>query len=68
MIPATLESLERETRWHGFSMPSERLTGALLRLLAATKPGGRLLELGRGAGLATIRFRDPWTFRCLPYR
>ncbi len=37
----------------GFDMPSEADTGALLRLLAAAKPGGRLLELGTGTGLAT---------------
>lgn len=58
MIPATLEVLERETVRHGFSMPSERLTGELLRLLAATKPGGRLLELGTGTGLATAWLLD----------
>ena len=37
----------------GFDMPSEPRTGALLRTLAASKPGGRLLELGTGTGLAT---------------
>ena len=34
-------------------MPSERLIGALLRVLAASKPGGRFLELGTGTGIAT---------------
>jgi predicted O-methyltransferase YrrM len=37
----------------GFTMASEPLTGALLRTLAATKPAGRLLELGTGTGLST---------------
>lgn len=37
----------------GFDMPSEADTGAMLRLLAASKPGGRLLEIGTGTGLAT---------------
>lgn len=37
----------------GFDMPSEGDTGALLRSLAASKPGGRILELGTGTGLAT---------------
>ena len=37
----------------GFGMPSEPLIGALLRVLAASKPGGRLLELGTGTGIAT---------------
>jgi predicted O-methyltransferase YrrM len=34
-------------------MASEPRTGALLRALAASKPGGRFLELGTGTGLAT---------------
>lgn len=58
MLPRALEVLERETRQLGFSMPSERQTGALLRALAAMKPGGRLLELGTGTGLATAWLLD----------
>jgi predicted O-methyltransferase YrrM len=38
----------------GFDMPSEPDTGAMLRVLAASKPGGKLLELGTGTGLATV--------------
>jgi predicted O-methyltransferase YrrM len=34
-------------------MPSEPLLGALLRVLVASKPGGRFLELGTGTGLST---------------
>jgi predicted O-methyltransferase YrrM len=34
-------------------MGSEAGTGAVLRALAASKPAGRLLELGTGTGLAT---------------
>jgi len=34
-------------------MASEPLVGALLRTLAASKSGGRLLELGTGTGIAT---------------
>ena len=34
-------------------MASDRATGTLLRTLAASKPGGNLLELGTGTGLAT---------------
>ena len=34
-------------------MASEPKTGALLAALAASKPGGRLLELGTGTGLGT---------------
>ena len=34
-------------------MASEPLVGAMLRMLAASKPGGRFLELGTGTGIAT---------------
>jgi len=34
-------------------MASEPLVGACLRMLAASKPGGRFLELGTGTGIAT---------------
>jgi len=34
-------------------MASEPLVGAMLRTLAASKPGGRFLELGTGTGIAT---------------
>ncbi|GAB5520928.1 MAG: hypothetical protein RhofKO_31790 [Rhodothermales bacterium] len=52
-LPPALEALEAATLAAGFTMPSERQTGALLRTLAASKPGGRILELGTGTGLAT---------------
>jgi predicted O-methyltransferase YrrM len=39
-------------------MASEPRTGALLRALAASKPGGRMLELGTGTGLATAWLLD----------
>jgi predicted O-methyltransferase YrrM len=51
--PAQLAAIQQATLAHGFTMPSENGTGALLRTLAASKPGGRLLELGTGTGLAT---------------
>ncbi len=51
-IPTTLPSIEEETEKLGFSMASERETGSLLRALAASKPGGRILELGTGTGLS----------------
>lgn len=34
----------------GFTMSSDDLTGSFLRTLAASKPGGRFLELGIGVG------------------
>jgi predicted O-methyltransferase YrrM len=49
---ALAEILERTTELN-FGMASESRTGALLRVLAASKPGGRLLELGTGTGIST---------------
>jgi len=37
----------------GFSMNADTQAASLLRTLAATKPGGRFLELGTGTGLST---------------
>lgn len=37
----------------GFSMNADAQAASLLRTLAATKPGGRFLELGTGTGLST---------------
>ncbi len=52
-IPPFLPEIEEATRAIGFTMASDRLTGALLCTLAASKPGGTFLELGTGTGLAT---------------
>ncbi len=52
-LPVKLEAIENDTKKSGFSMPSERKTGSLLRTLASSKPGGHLLELGTGTGLST---------------
>jgi predicted O-methyltransferase YrrM len=51
--PAVLGALQKDTEELGFTMASEPKTGALLAALAASKPGGRLLELGTGTGLGT---------------
>lgn len=51
--PAEWREIDARSRALGFDMPSEANTGAMLRLLAASKPEGRLLELGTGTGLAT---------------
>ena len=56
--PACLAAIEQDTNAAGFAMPSERRTGALLRLLAASRPGGRVLELGTGTGLGTAWLLD----------
>src|ERR1039457_578015 len=51
--PTELPSIEARTIELNFGMASEPRTGALLQILAASKPGGRLLELGTGTGIAT---------------
>jgi predicted O-methyltransferase YrrM len=51
--PPGLAAIKTRTAELGFDMASEPRTGALLRTLAASKPGGRLLELGTGTGVAT---------------
>lgn len=51
--PAVLQQIEAATKAIGFTMASDHLTGSLLRILAATKLAGELLELGTGTGLAT---------------
>jgi predicted O-methyltransferase YrrM len=56
--PAVLAAIDRRTEALAFPMPSEPRTGALLRVLAASKPGGRLLELGTGTGLSTAWLLD----------
>ncbi len=53
-LPESWREIGARTAALGFDMPSEPDTGAILRLLAATKPGGTLLELGTGTGLATV--------------
>ena len=56
--PAALNAIERDTTTVGFTMISESRTGALLRTLAASKPGGAFLELGTGTGASTAWILD----------
>jgi predicted O-methyltransferase YrrM len=51
--PSTLDAIEADTEGIGFSMSCEEAVGQLLRALAASKPGGRVLELGTGTGAGT---------------
>ena len=51
--PAAIAEIVRETHALGFTMASEPKVGALLAALAASKPGGRFLELGTGTGHGT---------------
>lgn len=53
-LPENYNSLLEATREAGFGMPSDIDTGALLRTLTASKPGGNFLEIGTGTGLATL--------------
>jgi len=56
--PEALPGLLAETREAAFGMESVPEVGALLRSLAASKAGGRFLELGTGTGLATCWILD----------
>lgn len=56
--PPGWREIDVRTRALGFDMPSEPRVGAFLRTLAAGKPGGRMLELGTGSGLATAWLAD----------
>ena len=51
--PGQVDAIMAETAALGFNMTSEPKVGALLTVLAASKPGGRLLELGTGTGHGT---------------
>ncbi len=51
--PEALEGIVSDTGAMGFNMIFEARVGALLAALAASKSGGRLLELGTGTGHGT---------------
>lgn len=57
-LPASYERILARSRDAAFTMNSDALTGSLLRTLAASKPGGVLLELGTGCGLGTSWLLD----------
>jgi predicted O-methyltransferase YrrM len=50
--PRVLEAIVADTERLGFPMASESKTGSLLRLLAASKPRARVLEIGTGTGIS----------------
>src|SRR5436190_18427974 len=56
--PSVLDAIRHETDDLGFKMASEPRTGSFLRSLAASKPGGRFLELGTGTGVGTAWLLD----------
>jgi len=50
-VPPRVRAAQAHATQTGFAMSCTNRTGALLRTLAATKPGGRLLEIGTGVGV-----------------
>jgi predicted O-methyltransferase YrrM len=52
--PRAIHQIKEASQTLGFTMNCDDLTGNLLKTLAASKPGGRLLELGTGTGLSTV--------------
>jgi len=56
--PKAYEAIIADTRKIGFQAWSWPQVGALLRVLAATKPGGRMLEIGTGTGVGTCWLLD----------
>src|SRR4029079_7017544 len=51
--PPAVTGILNAARMLGFNMAADPKVGALLAVLAASKPGGRLLELGTGTGHGT---------------
>ena len=56
--PADHILIDEATRLSGFTMASDANVGSLLKTLAASKPGGKFLELGTGSGLSTSWILD----------
>jgi predicted O-methyltransferase YrrM len=56
--PLAYDSIRKATEACGFLQLSEVSTCSLLKTLAASKPGGKFLELGTGTGLATAWILD----------
>jgi len=56
--PQSYNDIDKATIESGFTMASDALTCSLLKTLAASKPGGKFLELGTGTGLSTSWILD----------
>ncbi|GAA4451918.1 hypothetical protein GCM10023170_040030 [Phytohabitans houttuyneae] len=56
--PPALAGILADAAARGFVMSCEERTGSLLATLAASKPGGRLLELGTGTGAGAAWLLD----------
>jgi predicted O-methyltransferase YrrM len=57
-VSTVVAGLRQEAQALGFTMSCDDLTGGLLRALAASKPQGRLLELGTGVGVGSAYLLD----------
>ena len=57
-LPRFYNEILEATKASGFTMASDMLTCSLLKTLAASKPGGKFLELGTGTGLSTAWILD----------
>ena len=53
VFPAAFQNILKATNDLEFDQVSDSLLGSLLSTLSASKPNGRLLELGTGSGLST---------------
>jgi predicted O-methyltransferase YrrM len=63
-IPVQYENIAEAAKAIEFNMASDMQTGSLLKTLVASKPSGRILELGTGTGMATswiVDGMDEWT-------
>lgn len=56
--PPALAGILADAEARGFTMSCDERTGSLLATLAASKPGGRLLELGTGTGAGAAWLLD----------
>ncbi len=56
--PAIIQDIAKAASAIDFTISSDVPTGSLLRTLAASKPGGKLLELGTGCGMGTTWILD----------
>jgi predicted O-methyltransferase YrrM len=52
-IPGQYKKIAKASKKLEFNMASDLYTGSLLKTLVASKPSGRILELGTGSGLST---------------
>ena len=57
-MTSRLDRIRAHAAARGFDASSTDQVGGLLRTLAASKPGGRFLELGTGVGLGTAYLLD----------